>query len=92
MFKHLLTLASAVALISSTILIFIPELRTVPIRMAWKITVPILLICDFVTICRSGVLKMTPTEIYRMPNKPKSDLLPLVAIIMCTWAMVVGQV
>ena len=34
---------------------------------------------------------MTPAEIYRMPNKPNTDLLPLVAIIMCTWAMVIGQ-
>ena len=33
----------------------------------------------------------TPAEIYRMPNKPNTDLLPLVAIIMCTWAMVIGQ-
>ena len=91
MIKHLLTLASAVLLISSTILVFIPELRTTPIRMMLKISVPILLVCQFVTLYRSGVLMKTPTEIYRMPNKPDTDLLPLVAIVMCTWAMVVGQ-
>ncbi len=91
MIKHLLTLASAVLLISSTILVFIPELRTAPIRMMLKISVPVLLVCDFVTLYRTGMLTMTPAEIYRMPNKPNTDLLPLVAIIMCTWAMVIGQ-
>ena len=91
MIKHLLTLASAVLLISSTILVFIPELRTAPIRMTLKISFLTAALCDLVTLYRAGMLTMTPAEIYRMPNKPNTDLLPLVAIIMCTWAMVIGQ-
>ena len=92
MVKNLLTLAYAVALISSTILIFIPELRTAPIRMTLKISFVTATLCDLIALHRTGMLTMTPTEIYRMPNKPNQDLLPLVAVVMFGWAMVVGQV
>lgn len=80
--KQLSTVVSAALFVVATILVFIPELRTLPMRATFEFLS--VMVCGrmFWYSYKSGVLTMTIGQIYRMPVKPKNSVLELIAILM----------
>lgn len=80
--KMALTLVAGVLLTVATSIVFIPEVRTLPMRITllvmWAITVG----SNFWYLHRAGALGMTPKQIYNMETKPKFSILHAAAIAM----------
>ena len=84
------TAATAALLVVATILIFLPETRTPALKAALvALWTPQSVACLW-TSYKTGMLKMSMRELYRMGNKPKTDLLSWAAIMMGSAALVVA--
>ena len=88
--RHLDVVAGAGLLIVATVLVFIPELRTTPMRLAGGV---LWLIVGGSTMWRdwkAGILKLTPAQIYALRTRPRVSLLTLVAMAMAAVALMVA--
>jgi len=82
--------ASAALLIVATTLVFVPESRTAPMRLANLVLFFILGGQAIWQYWRSGILNKTPAEIYAMPTRPKGSLISAVAFLMAAVAVTIS--
>jgi len=86
--KHLWTAAEAALVIVATLLIFIPELRTTPMRLLLGALWAAISGLHVLRLYRAGTLNMTPRQIYQASARPKLAALSFVAILTGSVAIV----
>ena len=81
----------AATLIISTTVVFIPAARTRPMHVAVVVLMLLLAAETFWRMRRTGILKMTPRQVYASydPRKPRATLLSAAAALMGTVAITV---
>lgn len=88
--KYLDTAIEGAMFIVATTLVFIPESRSAPMRLACGL---LFLIDSTSTIWRmwkAGILTLTPKQIYALPARPRASLLGAVAMLMSVIAFMVA--
>ena len=86
--KHLSTVVAGVLVVVATLLVFIPESRTLPMRMMLGVLWVIVAGSTFWRLHRAGVLRMTPGQLHQMVAKPKFSLLHSAALMIGAVAII----
>ena len=86
--RNILSLVAGVLLVVAVVLVFIPELRTPPMRLALGILWVITAGSTFWRLHRARALTMTLGQIHQMAGKPKFGLLHSVSLLMGVVAII----
>jgi hypothetical protein len=86
--RHIMTFAEATLLVTATVFVFVPEMRTVPMKAVVGALFAVLAAVNLRTIYKAGLLTKTPRQILAMPGRPKFSVVGTLA----TWMAMVALI